>query len=418
MPYSFFDASRLISSSPKESMLQSYQTLIDQHFTHATDIFTIQEEVVFASRVFSDVTIRLNRVVGENGLKLSDDFRKVIFQDMTHARGLGYKFLIDGSTWLTINYDLYGKPTASTIIRKCRNVLKFVDRDNGALLEEPCVIENYSTQNPKPFFTKSIVIPEGYIIADVQGNDITRKIKVNQRFIFNGLAYKVWNVLNELQNPTTNGNSPLLYIVLGIDTVNPELDDLSNNIASVNDYQYTLNILQNDFQQLISTTKQLTANVYLNGEYVTRNVIWTSSNVAIGTITSAGVISLLALGSVTFTCALVDNPLVHDHVVVTVVNVITPTIQTIVNPSDLKILQGETMVYTIYKYLNGTPSTDTFTFALSGISTTKYTFTAISGNSYSIKNLERVIGSTLKVSATNVVTLEITETDYTLGGVF
>lgn len=415
--YSFFNTTRLIASTPKEGMLQSYQKLIDQHFTHATDVFTLQEEVVFASRVFSDVTIRLNGVVGENGVKLSDDFRKIIFQDMSHARGLGYKFLFDNSTWLTINYDLYGKPTASTIIRKCRNVLKFIDRESGALLEEPCVIENYSTKNPKPFFSKSIVIPEGYIIADVQGNAITQKIKINQRFIFNGLAYKVYNVMNELQNPT-QGNSPLLYIVLGVDTVNQKLDDLVNNIASVDDYKYTLNILQGDFQQTVGASKQLDSNVYLNGEYVQRNVVWTSSNVTVGTINSTGLISLLALGSVTFRCSLADNPLVYDEITVSVVNIIIPTLQTIVNPVDTTILQGDTIIYQIHKYIDGTPSADTFTFAVSGIDTSKYVFVTLSGNSYSIKNIERVTNATLKISATNIVTSEVTEIDYTLGGVF
>jgi len=417
MPYTFYNASRLITDSPKNDMLQGFQTMVDENFTLATDVFTIEEETAFDSGSFADVVVRLNHVLGDNGLKLGDDFRKVIFKDPSSARGLGYKFRFDSSIWLTINYDLFGKPTASTVVRKCRNTLRFIDRFTGALIEEPCVIENYSTKEARPSITRSIVMPEGYIVVDVQGNDRTRKIELNQRLILNGIAYKVINILNELNNPT-DGSAPLLYIVVSIDTLNPDLDDVVNGIANVNDYQYSLNILQGNFQQVVGFSKTLSAEVHFNGDLVSRSVVWTSSNATVGTVSSAGVINLLALGTVTFRCALVGNPLVYDEVVVDVVAVVVPVVQTIVNPGDTRLLQGETVVYTIYKYVDGVPSADVFTFVASGVPADKYVFTVLGGNSYSIKNVERVMNATLKISATNTTTLLVTDTDYTLGGVF
>lgn len=417
MPYSFYNASRLIATSPQEDMLTGFQTMVDDVFTLATDVFTIEEETAFGSGLYSDVVVRLNHVLGDNGLKLGDDFRKIIFKDPSSARGLGYKFRFDSSDWLTINYDLFGKPTASTIVRKCRNTLKFIDRLTGALIQEPCVIENYATKEARPSVTKSIVIPEGYIVVDVQGNDNTRKLELNQRLILNGIAYKVINILNELNNPTA-GSSPLLYIVVSIDTINTDLDDVVNGVANVNDYPYTLNILQNDFQQVVGFSKTLNAEVSLNGDSVTRSVVWTTSNATIGTVSTAGVINLLALGSVVFRCALAGNPLVYDEINVDVVAVTVPVVQTLVSPEDTKLLQGETVVYTIYKYVDGVASADTFTFVPSGVPADKYVFTAISGNSYSIKNIGRVMNAQLKISATNNTTLIVTETDYTLGGVF
>lgn len=417
MPYNFYNAARQVSSSVKQGMLDGYQAEINEVFANATDIFDIEEENVSGTLVFSTVSVRLNTVVGEAGVKLSDDFRKVIFKDMSHARGLGFKFRFDSSIWLTINYDLFGKPTASTIIRKCRNVLRFIDRSNGSLLVEPCVVENYTVKSALPLQSKSIVVPQGSIVVVVQGNNITRKVTVNQRFILNGMAWKVVNIFNSLDNPTYNDDAPLLYFVIAVDNINPDLDDLVNNIANVNDNLYTLNIKQNNFDQAVGFAGTLNASVFLNGSQVARNVVWSSGSPTIGTIDNAGNIHLLALGSVVYHCSLLDNPLVYDEITVAVVSVIVPVVQTVILPESTSILQGQTVIYTIYKYLDGQHNSDTFTFTASGSPSANYVFTVLSGNSYSIKNVVRS-SIALVISATNIVSSEVTVTNYTLGGVF
>lgn len=418
MPYDFYNASRLVSDSPKQSMLDSYQQLINERFVNATNVFTIEEETSVGSLSYVSTVVRLDTIIGENGIRLSDDFRKVIFKDMGHARGLGFKFRFDSSTWLTINYDLYGKATASTIIRKCRNVLKFIDKSTGALLQEPCVVENYSTKSPKPYATNSITIPEGYVIVDVQGNDTTYKIEVNQRFILNGKAFKVWNILNSLNNPTYDHDAPLLYIVLGTDEINTAVDDTVNNIANATEVSYSLNIKQNNFQQSVGFVGKLDASVFLNGEFVVTPVVWSSSSPLIGTVDSNGNISLLTLGQVVYTCSINGNPLVFDTVTVDVVAIPVVVSQTILLPEDTTILQGQTINYSVYKYISGNPNSDTFTIVASNAPTANYALTILTGNTFSIKNNLRYKSGYLIITATNDTTLEVTTINLTLGGVF
>ena len=73
-------AAQALATTPKDEMLNAYQSAIDDSFLLATDWFTISEEDM-TTYAYSDVTVRLNTVYGESGSKLSDDYREIIFQD-------------------------------------------------------------------------------------------------------------------------------------------------------------------------------------------------------------------------------------------------------------------------------------------------------------------------------------------------
>lgn len=412
--YNFYNSARQLGTKPKDQMLETYDELLNERFELATNVETVQTETTFASLIFGNITVRIDSVVGENGAKLSDDFRKVIFNDKI-KRGLGSKYIFDSSTWLAINYDIYAKPTKSVIIRKCRNTLRFIDRETGFLIEEPCAVENYNVKEPRPFLRQAVVVPDGYIIVDVQGNERTRKIKDNQRFILNGQAYKVWNIQNVLDEPTDGVNPPLISLVLGRDLLNPDVDDVVDGIANVNEHQYQLNIVQTNFEQLVGFTGKLDAVVVTGNEPVNRAVQWESSNTDVGTVDELGNIELLTEGVVTFKCSLVGNPYIYDTIDVKVVGTILDTEQVVILPQDFRILEQEQQTYSVYQYVNGFANTDTFTFT--SIPSSNYVMTIINGNSFSVKNLKRSL-SPLVVTATNDITLITTTINITLGGVF
>ena len=83
---------------------------------------------------------------------------------------------------------------------------------------------------------RGVVEPSGDIIVVVQRNEYTSQISINDRFLFDGVGFKVKQFLNEL-----NPNYLELYMMK-----TPELDgdDLNDNIA-INDRQEEKEVLHN-----------------------------------------------------------------------------------------------------------------------------------------------------------------------------
>ena len=71
-----------------------------------------------------------------------------------------------------------------------------------------------------------------------------------------------------------------------------------------------------------------------------------------------------------------------------------------ISPVPDYILEGETETYECYLYSSGSATADVFTFAISGSSTVPvdhYTLTSISGNNFSVENLEMYLDDPLKI---------------------
>ena len=407
----------VLSTEPKDKMLDAYQSAVNDSFLLGTEWFSVQEENM-DDLTYSEIKVRLNTIYSDSHSKLSDDYRKVIFEDFNHPRGLGTKFVFDDSTWLTINYDEYGKPTASVIIQKCRNVLKWVDQNSGAILTEPCVFDVTNDQRAKPIFNKFITVNDGYVGVAVQNNDNTAKIDMNQRFYFNGQCYKIWNIFNALNTPTLDG-CPIIYFVVGKDQINAQLDDIANGIANYNDFDYTIAINQSGFDGIVGTTGTLTATVNLNGSPVTRDLTWSSSDTAVSTINkTTGAYSLVAIGTSNISVCLKDNPLVTASITVSVVDQIADNYRVIVEPTQNYILENDSLEYSVYRYNNDTKLDDEFTFSASGVDTSKYVFDAIDGNHFKVYNLQRS-SNVLHVTCHDVTnTVDDTVVNISLKGVF
>jgi hypothetical protein len=409
-------AAQALATTPKDEMLNAYQSAIDDSFLLATDWFTISEEDM-TTYAYSDVTVRLNTVYGESGSKLSDDYREIIFQDMEHTRGLGTKFQFNGSYWLTINYDEYGKPTASVVIQKCRNILKWVDKQTGAVLSEPCVFDFLAEQRARPVYNKYITIPDGYTSVAIQYNDNTSQIKINDRFYFNGKCYRVTDIYNVLNNPT-DGKPPLLYLIMYIDQINAQKDDVTNGIANYNDYDYSIIINQAGFSGIVGTTGTLTATVTLNGTVVSRDVTWTSDSTAVTIDSSTGVYTFASIGTANITATLGNNTSKTAIVVMNVVATVPDNYYVKVLPDQRYILQNDSLTFIVYRYNNETAQGDTFTCTASGSGSNCYTLDSIDGNHFKVYNLLKSstpLMLTFK-DVTNVV--DDTVISVTLKGVF
>jgi len=85
-------------------------------------------------------------------------------------------------------------------------------------------------------------------------------------------------------------------------------------------------------------------------------------------------------------------------------------------PEIVKILQSETQLFTVYKYINGVPNTNTFAVSASGpVAGTNYTLTIVDGNNFSIANILKS-NLPLVITCTNNITSEVVNMNIMLGG--
>ena len=398
-----------------ETQKELYQSDIDINFEYATDVYTIGEELVFGSMNFMDTRVRIVHIVQNNvARKLGDDFKELIFQDMQHAKGMGMRYFFNNNYWITINSDYYHYVTASTIIRRCNNTANWI-LSNGEVHQEVCNIE-YADKNNTFDQNENIGIPRGDITVTLQYNQYTKLISVDDRLIFNGQAFRCRYVDNYLRGETLiNDSSPLVYLTMIKDNISVE-DDLINNVANANRYEYSVSINETMFEQSIGFTGFLTATVKLNGDVVNLPVEWESDNELIGTIDNSGLISLLSNGIVTFTCKLQQNNLVSDSLQMSVVTFPTPMQQVVITPMQDKILQSHSVIYDVYLYENDNLMPDTFSITASGVPSSYYVLTIINGNQFRISNIKMFDTNLLTIKCESNISGAVSYLDVSLRG--
>lgn len=236
MPYKYKTLTPITSSG---SILKNeFQALVNAYFEVAPDYYTVREESTFGSRSYSDVDVRITKAINVyTGLKLGDDFKTLIFKDLSHAVNIGMKYFFDNNYFIVINTEIYKSLAQSCIIRRCNNVLRWMDFD-GNYYEEPCIID-YPIKRPTDSIgTINPVTPNGFIEIYAQLNEFSKLITPNQRFLFgnssNWTAFKVYGSgLKNFENLMTmdNDSAQLLKLEAGVDYENSDDDDLVNGIA-------------------------------------------------------------------------------------------------------------------------------------------------------------------------------------------
>jgi hypothetical protein len=408
-PYKYFvSGSSALLLSPRENYINAYQAFIDEQFYNSTTAYTIQEETVFSSGSYVDVEVRVNKVINATtGEKLGDDFKLIIFKDLQHASGIGVKYFFSDSYWLVINSEIIKNVTASCTIRRCNNILRWMDAD-GNLFSEPCAIEYKMSGVSDDSRLSNPVIPSGYIQVYAQLNDRTKKIKGNQRFLFgsssNRICYKVQGngVRNFLNQQTMDDESgKLLMLQMEIGYVNDEVDDLVNGIADANEFDYLLSISPSSISGSAGNTYQLIADLTLNGISVDKPLTYRSSASPIATVTGSGLVTLVSSGSCYVSGCMVNNNSASANVLITVSGSSGVAQEIRIDPTPTFILEKDTITYNCYLYLNGVIQANTFVFiAGSAVSTDHYTMTS-TGNSVTISNDKKYLLSPLTIDCTS-----------------
>ena len=297
MPYTYkyVPAGLLITGkrgkTPKDDYIELFQQTLNNQFYNSSDWWTIQEETYVGSKEYVDLDVRINHVINtETGLDLGDDWKGLLFKDVNHPIDLGKHYLFDNNTWITVNTEFYKNLTGTCTIRRCNNMLRWIDEPTGVYYEEPCTIK-YELKEPRDYSTggSPFETPGGFMHMWTQFNENTNKIRQNQRFLFGNPEH--WTCY--------------------------KVDDIVNGIASVNTNVYTLTLNRATAEGKVGDTIQLIPSITYNGDTTMRKVLWETSSFGVATVNDTGLVTLVRNGTCTITATIEGNP-VHAACTITV----------------------------------------------------------------------------------------------------
>lgn len=211
---------------------------------------------------------------------------------------------------------------------------------------------------------------------NVQRNDDTAKITLNQRFVFGGVpnkvegqVYEVYAFKSHMDDETIN--EKLLGLELRRLNINEGQDDLYNNIADIYKKNwYRIEVNEEDMTQAVGFDKKLNYSVFKDNDIVPVDVIWESSNEKVAKVNNEGILSVVGIGQSVITCYMKDNIDIKGSFIVTGIfkEELPQAEEYVINPLLIDvILQGDTQEITFNHCVDEVPDKETFNIKLSGV---------------------------------------------------
>lgn len=253
--------------------IESLQSKIDAEWDYRYNVCDIEEEnnkqmsYTVQKPVYTPVEVIMQHVITEKGIKLAEDWKKLVFKNVKHPvfRGKRFRFSLDfgknplyteeekainSSIWLGVNLDSV-TPTSSVVVRRCNTNLMFAGSPNLSydnITEyhcEPCILED-EFKYINVYMNSVVNVNQAEIYATMQYNHFTKNVKVNDRFIVgntdledrkNNTVFKVKAVSKYTGDATfktgvikDDNDVSLVTIALDRDILS-EQDDLEHRIA-------------------------------------------------------------------------------------------------------------------------------------------------------------------------------------------
>lgn len=389
MDFPMYDNARKLVKKPHDAYLSHLQALINERWENSTQtIFSVYQQADIGSDEWIEQPISIDTAIDiGTGFKKGDDFKVFSHKNISADMKLGIMFRTEEDYWICTNTNGYASPTNSCEVRRCNNVMKWVNPETGFVNQQWCAID-YELSSPRPSKDKDIVVADGHIFVLVQGNDLTRSIPKNQRFIFNGLAFKLSAYQTLLNKDDVTFHSNLLYMDMYADPIQPS-DDVVNGIANAIDYQYNIELQPDITEQIDGFEGQVMATVTCNGEVVDREIEWTGNDFV--TVNNDG--SYILNGELppsddndesddepvekiaVITATLKGNPNVTASCSIKIVDEIEDSVDIIIDPLFSEVRQSLPQSFSVYLYKNGVQQDDAVTCTTSGLTNKYFTLT-------------------------------------------
>lgn len=378
----FYETAQTTRTTPREEYLAQKQAEINANWSNSTqNSFEVLMQEAIGSNIYHQVDVSIDMAIDiGTGYKKGDDFKifshKNIFTD--HETGLMYQY--GDNYWIAVNTGRLASPISSVEVRRCNNILKWVDATTGVVHELPCAVD-YELSSPSPQRDKDIIVANGHCLVICQGNDLTWALEKNQRFVMNGQPFKL-SAINNLHHDDLNIDSPtLLYLDMYLDTEESD-DDLINDVANAFEYNYAVSINGAVAEQVNDSEIQMVAQAYLNGDSIDKDIEWSVNGKS--TISDSGVLVLNGeVGDVVVVKAtLSGNKDIFDTHSITIVDSIDDAYEIIINPSFTEIRQKQTIDFTATLYKNGVAQSDLVSLDLTGQSIDRVELVILSENNH------------------------------------
>jgi hypothetical protein len=310
---------------PSESYKGLVQATLNAQWDNTTQKYIIQEENYPFNNTYKEVEAIVNTVTENitNTTKISANYIDILFKDITYPQNYrGQKYIFNNKTYLC--YEAINKLTQTSNFKAilCNNTIKWIDKVNGDILQEPVFIgfEITSTSNQ---VSNDGIVPQRKLILMMQCNEQTKKTGLNDRFILNHKrAFKVTEINDMIMNDINDDNSvTMLTMYIEWDSLLPQ-DNPELNIADYYANTYSVEINQAYIEQIQNYQGQLTATVKINGKVEDNTQAeWLTSNNNVVTITQDGIYRLVgAIGSTAqIKCYIDGNENIYDIINVTIV---------------------------------------------------------------------------------------------------
>ena len=388
-----------IAQTPKENWQNLHQATLDDMWNDTTQIYKIKEQNALPfTDEYTEYEAWLSTVSDDliNYSKVYSDFVRLFYRDLNHKqnyKGQYYKLNLDGEHEETyICYDRMNLTTLTADFKcvRCNNVLTWID-EFGNIITLPCYLgtDITSTNN---LISKGGIVPNMRMIILVQANDFTKSIVKNQRFMFeHSTAFKVEEINNFMQEQGTNGEVTCIKIYINYCAILP-VDNIELNICDYYSVDYSININQEDVEQVHGFTGNLTATVENLGQVVEDiPIIWKSTDTSVVKINENGNYEIVGSNGkqAKIICCLADNQNINDSINITVVDSIIDNKIIIVDPDNIKKLkENQTIVFNANVYNEGILQSNLVTCIPTGADTKCYELTN-TNNQFTLKIKKR-----------------------------
>lgn len=325
-----------------------------------------------------------------NTSKIEGDYISVTFKDCLYEYNRGSLFYrcSDKSYYLVYQGTDKHRTISKCKAIKCNNTLKWIDDKTKKIIEYPCSM-GYDMSSTTSADVKAISVVNGRLTILVFGNEDTRNLHLNQRFIISGVPYRINAIKNYEQNNFLDKDVNLLSLYMEKTSIEQD-DDIENNLANGLSYDYSVVVDQNRIEQLNGFEGVVNASVLYKNEVLTEQptLKWISTDKSVVTIDDDGNYTIVGSNGDTakIICCLTSQ--IKAEIDILVTDTIIGNTELIIAPYEpiFDLILGDTIEFDCGLYVDNEKQSDIVNYTiLNNVPSNCYEIVTTS-NGYSLTN--------------------------------